>query len=152
MMIGVFITLCQQFHTWGIYTLALKQRSAMSLIISFMGIHGIWDCSSVQLSIVQLYWPCGRAWNVTAPISISHSIGVQGINPMFYYLWRTKRVSFSKRTSTVLTRLIKLTVETGFITALFTMVELILFVVMRNTTMLPWGYQQAQLEYPSSGS
>ncbi|TCD61562.1 hypothetical protein EIP91_008253 [Steccherinum ochraceum] len=52
-----------------------------------------------------------------------------------YYLYKARRSLASRRTSIIVTRLIKLTIETGFVTAASAIVEAILFVVSRNTLM-----------------
>ncbi|THH27599.1 hypothetical protein EUX98_g6585 [Antrodiella citrinella] len=52
---------------------------------------------------------------------------------MFFYLLKVKISSTAKRTSSLITRLIKLTVKTGLIWADVNMVALILFLSSRST-------------------
>lgn len=52
---------------------------------------------------------------------------------MFYYLHQARKRSPVKRTTAVITHLIKLTVETGLVCATLAVVALILFVASRHT-------------------
>ena len=52
---------------------------------------------------------------------------------IFHYLWRVKKNSMTRRSTTLITRLIKLTVETGLICAAANLMALILFVSSPRT-------------------
>ena len=54
---------------------------------------------------------------------------------MFYYLWKAKQWSATRRMNNVLGRLIHLTVETGFICTASSITSLILFTASQRTSM-----------------
>ena len=54
---------------------------------------------------------------------------------MFYFLWRERKKSNIRKTSNILIRLIKLTVETGFLCAAVTTLSLVFFVTSRSTNL-----------------
>ncbi|KAH8088911.1 hypothetical protein BXZ70DRAFT_499155 [Cristinia sonorae] len=140
LMVGIITTVTQHFYAWRIYGLTGKQRYKVPLIISLLSLvqlgldvwngiatHRIGQMSKIATSVD---FSVAIAWlSTTTLCDVIITIS------MFYFLWQAKRSSLSKRTSTVLTRLIKLTIETGFLTALFTIIELVLFVVRRDTTL-----------------
>ena len=52
---------------------------------------------------------------------------------IFHYLWQVKKTSNARRTSTLVTRLIKLTIETGSLCAAVNVLSLFLFICSRTT-------------------
>ena len=78
----------------------------------------------MNLSMTQQLW-AGTSFVCNLLITLS----------MFYYLWKAKQWSATRRMNNVLGRLIHLTVETGFICTASSITSLILFTASQRTSM-----------------
>ncbi|KAH8088903.1 hypothetical protein BXZ70DRAFT_498943 [Cristinia sonorae] len=140
MMVCFVTTLCQHFYAWRIYGLTGRKWYGPSLIISLLSViqlaFGIWN--GVESFRVGRLSQISQSLNYKVALGWQTSTTVCDIiitTSMFYILWQAKRSTFSKQTTTVLTHLIKVTIETGFITAVCTTIELILFITKKHTTL-----------------
>ncbi|KAH8088935.1 hypothetical protein BXZ70DRAFT_1042224 [Cristinia sonorae] len=143
-MAGIVTTVCHHLYAWRIFALTGRQKYTVPIIISLLSFvqlglgvrNGVVDFRAQQLSNFMLpvdfdvLLVAGSAW-ITSTALCDIIITAS----MFYFLWEAKKSSFSRPTTTVLTRLIKVTIETGFLSAFFTILELVLFVTERHSTL-----------------
>ncbi|TCD63230.1 hypothetical protein EIP91_005815 [Steccherinum ochraceum] len=128
--------ICQLFYASRLYAISNNRwmSSSVALLAVIQVVFGIYDgvkCFIVgRLSGIpgtNVVW-INSAWAGTS--ALCHVIITFST---FWYLLRLKSSSKMKRTSTLITRLIKLTVETGFICAAVNMLALLLFLVRQDT-------------------
>ncbi|TCD59917.1 hypothetical protein EIP91_011193 [Steccherinum ochraceum] len=135
-MCGLIGGIVQMFYAWRILLLSKNRVSSGTialtslLAISFSIWDGIDTRNAERLTAVSRAktFYTGVLWlGMTALCDLVITCS------MSYYLYKAKNLSTVERTSVLLTRLIKLTVETGFITAACAILELVLFVASRDT-------------------
>ncbi|KAH8088931.1 hypothetical protein BXZ70DRAFT_500910 [Cristinia sonorae] len=129
---GLAAMLSRMFYAWRIR--ALSQRYLIPGFVFALSIlqmvFSIWSAVKIiqlqHLSLIRhsILSPVGDIWLSTiavCDITITCSI--------FYYLWKAKKLSLNGRTNSILSRLMRLTIETGFITSTFAILALIFSVV-----------------------
>ncbi|TCD70886.1 hypothetical protein EIP91_001194 [Steccherinum ochraceum] len=134
---GLISCLSQLFYAHRIY--ALSGNSVASAVISALAVTQATASvyGSVQVLLV------GRL-SILPTITIIYRLCIVWLGGaalcdsiitccLFYYLYRAMKACSFRRTTTPLTRVIKLTVETGFICAAIGIASLILFVVSTHT-------------------
>ncbi|KAH8105087.1 hypothetical protein BXZ70DRAFT_1004623 [Cristinia sonorae] len=128
--------LSQMVYTWRIYNLSRNfwlviVIPAISLVQLGAGIYeGV-----VCLSLRGLADVPTQTYKLSIVWAGASALGEIVITcSMFYYLRKAKQATYVKRTTTLLTHVIKLTVETGFICAAVALSGLVVFILFPTTT------------------
>jgi len=135
-MTALLSSVCQVFYAWKIYALSGTYWVAGNIcLLSIIQLSvAIWDGLTIRTFGSILDIPTGvglkfsLAWvasSVLCDLAITCS--------MFYYLWQAKKSTTIQRTTSLITRLIRLTVETGLIVTTISLVTSILFVTSPKT-------------------
>ncbi|KAJ6606193.1 hypothetical protein DFH09DRAFT_1017147 [Mycena vulgaris] len=125
----------QTFFAWRIYVIGqTKYIPALILIITAVQLGaGIWTgvviCLTKQFSQLQFH----NVQSTATWLSATALCDLIIVSATTYYLVTSRSSDFSARTKTILTRIIKLTVETGVICALFALINLYLFTTYKGT-------------------
>ncbi|KAH8077735.1 hypothetical protein BXZ70DRAFT_1012875 [Cristinia sonorae] len=130
---GLAALLCQFFYAWRIFALSGKKYFIPVIVVILsicqMGL-SVFDAAMIlklqHLSLINesVLGPVGNVWlglMALCDIIITCSI--------FFYLWKAKKLNMNGRTNTILSRLMRLTIETGFLTSTFSILALILSTV-----------------------
>ncbi|TCD61565.1 hypothetical protein EIP91_008256, partial [Steccherinum ochraceum] len=135
-MSGIIGCVVQLFYGWRVYALSNNFYVATAIALSAllqMGFSigvGVETLRVKHLSLVTgseafLYKMLWFSFTAFCDLVIAIT--------MSYYLYRAKQKTIARRTTAMLTRLIMFTIETGFITAAFSLVEVILYVAADKT-------------------
>ncbi|KAH8088900.1 hypothetical protein BXZ70DRAFT_498790 [Cristinia sonorae] len=129
-------SLSQMFYSWRIYTLSRnKWLVGVILMLALVELGaGIYDgvaCLHLN-SLIEIPTKTYKSTIVWTGAAALDEILITC--SMFYYLRKAKKDSRTKRTISLLSHLIKLSVETGFVCAAVTIGGLILFVASPTTT------------------
>ncbi|KAH8077742.1 hypothetical protein BXZ70DRAFT_1012879 [Cristinia sonorae] len=133
---GMIATVSQLFYAFRIHT--LSQRYLIPAVVAFLSLlqlgFSIWSAVEIlhlkHLSLIthSIVLPVAIVW-----LSTIAACDITITSAIFYYLWSAKKLSMNGQTNSILTRLMRLTVETGFITSTFTIVALILTITKKDT-------------------
>ncbi|KAH8085999.1 hypothetical protein BXZ70DRAFT_1045453 [Cristinia sonorae] len=133
---GIVPTLCQLFYAWRIHR--LSQSYKIPVLVALL---------SITQLVVTLYGGV-RAIHMQNILNYPETVVFTSLLICFtsealcdtliacsmsYFFWKARKTVLSRQASTMLTRLIRLTVETGFITAVSTTVMFMLFVGQKDT-------------------
>jgi len=133
---GFISSLTQLFYAWRIYILSRSYWAAgpIAVVAVAQGIFEIYDgviclqagsLSALPDSFASKIFVVWLAGSTLCDVMITSS--------MFFYLRRAKNAVLVKKTNTLLTRLIALTVETGLISSAVQITALVTFVVADHT-------------------
>jgi len=135
---GFISCLSQLFYAWRISALSHNPWvvSAISVLSVTQASLSMWDgveCKRVGRFTLFTHTSVFRAKILASSGSALTDVAITCC--MFYYLRKAKNASMITRTTTMLTRLIRLTIESGLITAAVASVNVILFAASQDTLM-----------------
>ncbi|KAH8077723.1 hypothetical protein BXZ70DRAFT_693662 [Cristinia sonorae] len=135
-MAGMTGTLSQLFYAWRIYV--VSQTYTIPIIVSLLSISqlcfSVWDAIMMNFVGHVSLFQHSKVFVTTLCWNIATSLCDLLITcSMLYYLWKARKTTLARRNSNILTRLIRITVETGFISSAVTVIGLIIFVAKPDT-------------------